>query len=89
MTRAVQAVVHGHVQGVGFRWMSVQRAEDLGLGGWVRNRGDGTVECWLEGPAAEVEAMLQWLASGPGYAMVSRVDVEERTPAGLTSFDVR
>lgn len=88
MTRAVRAVVHGQVQGVGFRWSCMHRAEALGLAGWVRNRPDGTVECWLEGPDAEVGAMLEWLSQGPRYARVARVDVEDQTPVHYSGFDV-
>ena len=88
MTRAVQVVVRGRVQGVGFRYSAQWQAKANGLGGWVRNRDDGSVECWLEGPAAKVAAMLDWLAIGPGYARVTRVEVRDTQPAGFTRFDV-
>ena len=83
MTRAVQVVVRGRVQGVGFRYSAQWQAKANGLGGWVRNRDDGSVECWLEGPAA-----LDWLEIGPGYARVTRVEVRDTQPAGFTRFDV-
>ena len=88
MTRAVQVVVRGRVQGVGFRYSALWQAKANGLVGWVRNRDDGSVECWLEGPAAKVAAMLDWLAIGPGYARVTRVEVRDTQPAGFTRFDV-
>jgi len=40
---------YGRVQGVGFRYYAVQKAGQLGLAGWVRNRYDGSVEMEVEG----------------------------------------
>lgn len=42
-------VVTGRVQGVGFRWYVMERAQELGLTGYVLNRRDGTVEVVAEG----------------------------------------
>ncbi len=86
--RAVRVVVRGWVQGVGFRYSTLRQATDLGLAGWVRNRGDGSVEAWLEGPAADVQKMLEWLAEGPGFAHVAGVSRHDELPAGLTGFRV-
>ena len=87
MTRAVQVVVRGRVQ-CRLPLLAQWQAKANGLGGWVRNRDDGSVECWLEGPAAKVAAMLDWLEIGPGYARVTRVEVRDTQPAGFTRFDV-
>jgi len=88
MTSAVQVVVHGRVQGVGFRYSALRQAAGLGLTGWVRNLADGSVECWLEGPEPDIAAMLEWLGIGPAYARVRGVAVQQRKPAGFTHFDV-
>jgi acylphosphatase len=81
-------LVSGRVQGVGFRWYARERAEQLGLAGWVRNLPDGRVELLLEGREGAVEAMLVWLERGPPAAHVRSVEVVERTPGGLKAFDV-
>ena len=67
--------IHGVVQGVGFRWSLQAEAVRLGLGGWVRNRRDGTVEAVVAGPAAAVESLVAWAHRGPPAARVSRVEV--------------
>ena len=74
--RALRAVVHGRVQGVGFRWSAVREARALGLNGAVANRPDGTVEVVAEGSAARLARLITWLEKGPPGARVSSVDVE-------------
>lgn len=82
-------VVHGSVQGVGYRWSLSREARRLGVHGWVRNRSDGTVEAALEGPADVVDALVEWCRSGPGGAGVSGVDVTDQDPEGLRGFEIR
>ena len=76
------------VQGVSFRWYTVQEARARGLGGFVRNLPDGRVEAVFEGPDEAVEAMVAWCHHGPRYARVTRVDVTREEPEGLFEFDV-
>lgn len=70
-------VIRGQVQGVGFRWSMVEQARRLGVGGWVRNRRDGSVEALVCGPNPEVAAMIHWAGQGPVGARVDGVEVEE------------
>lgn len=86
---ARHVLVSGRVQGVAFRWYTREKAQELGLAGWVKNLPDGRVEAWLEGEEGAVRAMLAWLAKGPQAARVKNVEVIERTCAGLNAFDVR
>ena len=81
--------IEGHVQHVGFRWSLVERANTLGLAGWVRNRGDGTVEALAIGPTAAVEAFIAWAHRGPSNARVSRVEVFEAALEPLAGFEQR
>ena len=83
---ALHAIVHGRVQGVGFRDWTRRRARALGCTGWVRNLGDGrSVEVLAEGPSAAVEALLRLLRTGPPGSHVARVEVDRPAPTGAIS----
>ena len=82
--------VHGYVQGVFFRDSTRRRATSAGLSGWVRNRPDGTVEAWLEGPVLAVGGVERWMRDGgPPGARVTHVHGEDRAPVGVEGFVVR
>jgi acylphosphatase len=86
----LHAVVHGDVQGVGFRYFVIRSARERRLTGWVRNRADGGVECLAEGPKGALERLLDDLRRGPGLAAVQSVDFDWRPATGnLQGFDVR
>ena len=70
---AVRVRVSGRVQNVWFRAWTGDRARELGLDGWVRNRADGTVEALFAGPAAAVERMVEACRDGPPAARVDDV----------------
>jgi acylphosphatase len=85
---AKHLLIHGRVQGVGYRaWMSAN-ARQLGLNGWVRNRADGTVEAAIAGNTATIEAMIAACHDGPLAARVTQVEVAdwaEEIAQGFTS----
>ncbi len=70
----LRAVVHGWVQGVGYRDFVSREARGLQLRGYVRNSSDGAVEVEAEGPRRALEAFLERLREGPRMAEVDRVD---------------
>ena len=85
----LHAVIHGDVQGVGFRYFLMRKAGQLGLTGWVRNNDDGTVELVAEGRRQDLEQLRRAAEEGPRLARVSRVDVEWSTATGgLQGFDL-
>lgn len=86
---ARRLVVHGQVQGVFFRDSTRRCAERHGVAGWVRNRADGTVEAWLEGPSAAVDAVEAFCRRGPESALVERVEAEASAAEGLEGFTIR
>jgi acylphosphatase len=70
---AVRVVIDGRVQGVWYRGWVVDRALELGLAGWVRNRRDGTVEALFAGAPALVRQMIEQCRAGPPAARVDRL----------------
>jgi acylphosphatase len=86
---ARRVVVHGSVQGVFFRDTMRRKAQSRGVGGWVRNNPDGTVEALFEGDPEAVESMVAFAREGPRGAQVDRVDVEEAQPEGADGFQIR
>lgn len=70
------ATVNGMVQGVGFRFWTLLRAEDLGLTGDVRNQSDGTVRLVAEGPRPVLAEFLETLRSGQTPGDVDFVEAE-------------
>jgi acylphosphatase len=88
MTVRKRVRAHGRVQGVFFRDSVRRAAAAAGIAGWAANRADGTVEVVFEGQPEAVERLIELCRSGPGHAQVSRLDVAEEPPEGLTGFDV-
>ena len=68
-----QFCVFGEVQGVGFRFFTLQEAGKIGLNGTVRNRIDGSVEVIAQGSDVQLETMAAWLKHGPKTSEVERV----------------
>jgi acylphosphatase len=69
-------IARGRVQGVGYRAACEDLAIELGLGGWVRNRADGSVEVMAYGPPERLEQFRIWMAEGPPAALVQELLVE-------------
>jgi acylphosphatase len=82
-------IVHGLVQGVGFRYAVAAAARSRGVAGSVRNRSDGTVEAVFEGDPEGVESLVRFCREGPRGAEVLRVDVQDEVPEGLVGFEIR
>lgn len=87
--RAVCVVIHGRVQGVGFRNWTERTARQLGLTGYVRNRADGTVEAVFAGTTGKVEEMIARCRSGPRSAHVDRIAIQDVPAPNATDFEVR
>src|SRR2546422_1046057 len=71
---AKRFLVHGRVQGVGFRWWVWRQATRLGLRGLARNLRDGSVEVVAEGSDGALMDLEGLLAQGPPAAQVERVE---------------
>lgn len=86
---ARKVVVSGRVQGVFFRDSTRREARRLGVTGWVRNRADGRVEAWFEGPPDAVGQLVRWCSDGPRHADVDDAQVSEAEPEGHDRFAIR
>jgi acylphosphatase len=90
MRLARRYLVRGRVQGVGFRYFTQTAAERAGVGGWVRNNADGTVEIAAAAAAADLDRFERAIRQGPPGARVDQVSVSEAPLADdFTGFAIR
>ena len=82
-------MVSGRVQGVFYRASAQQRAQQLGLSGWVRNLADGGVEVYACGEPSQLEALCHWLHQGPELANVESIDCTDCEVEDLPGFSIR
>ena len=87
--RTAHVRIEGRVQGVGYRMWTQRTAVALGLGGWVRNRRDGSVEAVFQGPDARVADMIKRCEAGPYGSAVTRVEVLAEGVGAFDGFEVR
>jgi len=88
MARAVHLMIHGRVQGVGFRYHCRRQAQLGGITGWVCNLESGEVEVVAEGEDGAVRRLIEWCGPGPLSAHVARCEILEVAPQGCwTSFE--
>jgi len=85
--KAVKATIRGRVQGVGYRDWAEGQARALGLGGYVRNRRDGSTELVLTGSAERVAQMLTSCREGPRLAQVRDIETSDISWVG-SGFEV-
>ena len=84
----VHLLVSGKVQGVFYRATAKEKADALGLSGWIKNTLDGNVEATVSGSDAAVEAFVNWCRQGPPKAQVADVEVTPKPDDGLQGFQV-
>lgn len=88
-TRAL-VIFRGRVQGVYFRAHCAEKAESLGLHGYVRNLSNGSVEAIFEGDRPGIEACIEWNRTSQPYAKVEAVEVTwQEAQGGLRGFRIR
>ena len=88
MTEAIHIIVYGRVQGVWFRAGSKERADELGILGWVKNRSEGTVEIYAEGEKSQLEIFIAWCQKGTPAANVTSLDINPMPLQNFTSFKI-
>jgi len=87
--RAKHIIVHGRVQGVGFRFFVQHVGNRLGLCGDVRNCPDSTVEIIVEGDAGRIADLIEQVEKGHSLARVQHVEVVDIPVKGTySSFSI-
>ncbi|WP_205685439.1 acylphosphatase [Bacillus salacetis] len=92
MNRKVSLNAEGRVQGVGFRYFTKNKADELGITGWVKNLDNGSVEIEAQGTATSIEEFATFVKNGASPA--SRVDIfhineletDEHSPTGFKAL---
>lgn len=86
----IHLLISGRVQGVFFRANTKQKAQKLGLMGWVKNTPDGKVEAVAEGDQEAIQRLIEWAKQGPAVAEVEQVDIDWKDYKGkFDSFEIR
>jgi len=81
--------ISGKVQGVFFRASAKEKADQLGVKGFVRNEPSGDVFIEAEGDADQLKLFLEWCSQGPRRASVEGIQAEESDLMNFKSFEVR
>lgn len=90
MKSRVHVVISGRVQGVWFRASTKDKADQLGISGWVKNTTDGNIEAVFEGDEEHIKGMLDWCYHGPPLARVENVEVKKQPASnGFNRFSIR
>lgn len=84
-----EILVHGRVQGVGFRYAARNQARFFALKGWVENLPDGSVRIQIRGKQDACLNFLQWCRKGPAYGWVERATIIEKNLSPLPAFKIR
>lgn len=72
--------VSGLVQGVGYRYYAMRKANAYGVSGFAKNLMDGRVEVVVEGSRSMVEQFISDLKVGPMSAHVTDMRIEWDNP---------
>ncbi|MCK4648970.1 acylphosphatase [bacterium] len=86
----VHIIVSGRVHGVFFRAETQEKAQQLGVTGWVKNLSEDRVEAVFEGEKPQVEQLVKWAKKGPSGAIVNDLDLSwEEYQGEFTNFEIR
>jgi acylphosphatase len=88
MIKHLNIKVSGRVQGVFFRASTKEKADELGVKGFVKNERDGSVYIEAEGDEDLLQKFVAWCKQGPTHAIVELVDVKESAMRNLSGFDI-
>ena len=86
--KAYQINVVGIVQGVGFRFFTKQKADQIGVSGTVQNLNDGSVEIYAEGNESALHEFLSWCHNGPPSSTLEKLEYTTAKNQNATQFRI-
>lgn len=89
MNKCLSIRVSGKVQGVGYRYFTVDAARKTGITGHVRNETDGTVFIEAEGTQEQLDTFILLCRKGPSRAIVTNITYQNSPTMGFNSFRIR
>ncbi len=89
MVKHVSISVNGKVQGVFFRASTKEKANAIGIAGFVRNEFDGSVYIEAEGNETQLNEFISWCNQGPRLANIESCLVKEGNVVGFTEFVIQ
>lgn len=81
-------LIKGKVQGVFYRATAAEKAEELGIAGWIKNTAEGDVEALVTANEAQLKQFIDWCKQGPRRANVAEVILTEQDEIVFESFSV-
>ncbi|MCL4363368.1 acylphosphatase [Candidatus Marsarchaeota archaeon] len=88
----VMLVVHGFVQGVGYRYLVMKNAVSLGIKGSVRNMPDGSVLILAEGTEEQILQLIRAIdisvENGPQVYKIERSNVKDGDYGAFRDFSI-
>lgn len=82
--------VHGHVQGVGFRYYAQTMAIQHNIKGWAKNMDNGSVEIVADGEGKQVASFIEKMKTGSPLAQVENIEqTDYESDEALSAFDIR
>ena len=86
---AVHLVIKGKVQGVYYRASAKEKADELGIKGWVKNMPGGNVEIVAAGDKEQLDNFIKWCSKGPKHAVVGDVIITQYDGEVFTDFSIK
>ncbi len=86
--KTVSITVTGKVQGVWFRKYTMDKAQELGVKGFVKNLPDDSVYIVATGDSEQLKELENWCWQGSPKSKVSRVDVTPMEISNFSSFTI-
>lgn len=84
----VKLRIRGKVQGVFYRASAKQKADELGVKGFVKNEKDGSVYLEAEGEESTIYKFIKWCNIGPSGADVDAVEIVEGDSLNFKIFEI-